>query len=46
MAQCFGAIGSALVLLVAPGCTTGDPSNTLPTLAADLARQLATWWFL
>ena len=35
-----------LLLLIAPGCGNGDPATTLPTFAADLARQLATWWLL
>jgi len=42
----FGLIGLTIALLIAPGCTTSDPSITLPTLAAELARQLVTWWLL
>ena len=38
--------GLVLALLIVPGCGTGDPGDTLQTLAADLARQLVTWWLL
>jgi hypothetical protein len=34
------------LLLLLPGCGNGDPANTLPTLAADVARQLVAWWLL
>ena len=44
--QRAGLLALSLALVLSTGCTTGDPSITLSTLASDLARQLATWWLL
>ena len=44
--QRAGLLAFSLALVSLTGCTTGDPSVTLSTLASDLARQLAAWWLL
>lgn len=44
--QRAGLLASSLALVLLAGCTSGDPSITLSTLASDLGRQLATWWLL
>ena len=46
LTQRAGLLAFSLVLVSLAGCTTGDPSMTLSTLASDLARQLATLWLL
>ena len=38
----LGMIGFTLTLLIAPGCSSSDPGNTLSNLAGDLARQVVT----
>ena len=44
--QRAGLLAFSFALVSLAGCTTGDPSMTLSTLALDLARQVATWWLL
>ena len=46
MALRFALMGFTLPLLSNTGCITGEASETMSTLAGDLARQLLTFWVL